>query len=187
VLKNSVRQKMLAQRRALSSAQAVAFGVAAQAQLVQLPAFQLARSVALYAAIHGEVGTDLLCQQALVQEKTVLFPAVVGHALQFRQVGNHQEMIPGRFGILEPAPGAQVWDLVEIDLFVVPGVAFDRHGRRIGYGKGFYDRTLHALEGSGRLFGLCYDFQLLEEIADVPHDVRMDGVVTEHRVICPCD
>jgi len=178
---------MLAQRRALSSAQAVALGTAAQSQLVQLPVFHVAKSVALYAAIHGEVGTDLLCKQALAHGKVVLFPAVVGHALQFRQLGALHEMIPGRFGILEPAPGAQLWDAMDIDLIVVPGVAFDRHGRRIGYGKGFYDRTLHVLEGSGRLFGLCYDFQLLEEITAIPHDVRMDGVVTEHRVICPCD
>jgi 5-formyltetrahydrofolate cyclo-ligase len=66
---------------------------------------------------------------------------------------------------------------------VVPGVAFDRSGRRIGYGKGYYDKTLHVLEGSGRLVAFCYDFQLFEEIVGEPHDVTMDIIVTETTVV----
>jgi 5-formyltetrahydrofolate cyclo-ligase len=186
-LKKTVRQQVLAQRRALSSAQIVELGIAAQLQLLQLSVFLDATSVVLYAAIHGEVGTDLLCAQATAQGKAVLYPAMVGHALEFRQVVSLEEMVPGKYGILEPTPSSSVWEPAHVDLIVVPGVAFDLQGHRIGYGKGFYDRTLHTLEGCGRLYGLCYDFQLIEEIAAIPHDVRMDGVVTEHRVIFPCD
>jgi 5-formyltetrahydrofolate cyclo-ligase len=177
----------LAQRRALSALQVHELGVAAQSHLLRLPQFLDATSIALYAPIHGEVGTSLLHDQARMLGKAILYPAVTGHALVFRQVSALAMMAPGEYGILEPPSTAEAWAPANIDLIVVPGVAFDRRGYRIGYGKGYYDRTLHPLEGHGRLFGLCYEFQLLDEITVIPHDVRMDGIVTEHRVICPCD
>jgi 5-formyltetrahydrofolate cyclo-ligase len=185
--KNAVRQRLLAQRYLLEADQAREMSVAAQQQLLELPQFSRARSIALYAAIKGEVGTELLCEAADRQGKAVLFPAVSGHSLEFRQWSHSAAMVVGRFGIAEPGADAKVWAPEQIDLVVVPGVAFDRRGHRIGYGKGYYDRTLHLLEGKDRLFGLCYDFQLIDEIPEIPHDVRMDGVVTEHRVLYPCD
>jgi 5-formyltetrahydrofolate cyclo-ligase len=69
------------------------------------------------------------------------------------------------------------------DLIVVPGIAFDVMGRRIGYGKGYYDRALHDLEGEGKLVGFCYDFQLVDEIIGEPHDVTMDMIITDKRVV----
>ena len=185
--KDAVRKSMLAQRRALSHAQIGALSAAAQQQLLALPTYRSAQSIALYAPIHGEVATDLLCAQALAEGKAVLFPVTMAHGLVFRQIFAVASLIPGAFGIYEPEAAAPAWDPTNIDLIVVPGVAFDRQGRRIGYGKGYYDRALHPLEGSGCLYGLCYDFQLLDEIVEIHHDVRMDGVVTEHRVIFPCD
>ena len=70
---------------------------------------------------------------------------------------------------------------------VIPGIAFDMTGKRIGYGKGYYDRTLHHLEGEGKLVGFCYDFQLVDAIAGEPHDVLMDLLITDKRVIRPRD
>jgi 5-formyltetrahydrofolate cyclo-ligase len=118
---------------------------------------------------------------ALASGKTLLYPAVVGEDLEFRRVCSLESLVPGKFGILEPQ-GDPV-DPAGADLIVVPGVAFDLCGRRIGYGKGYYDRSLHRLERSGRLAGFCYDFQLVQEIAGEPHDVTMDLIVTELRVV----
>ena len=185
--KNAVRKKILIQRRSLLAAQVREFSIRAQQHLMALPGYRQAQSIALYAPIHGEVETELLCEQALVEGKAVLFPVALPQGLEFRQIFSATTLVPGAFGILEPAATAPVWKPSDINLIVVPGVAFDPKGRRIGYGKGYYDRTLHPMEGSGRLLGLCYDFQLVDEIAEIPHDVRMDGVVTEHRVVCPCD
>lgn len=185
--KSAVRQAMLAQRRKLSVPLVQALSRAAQEQMQSLPIFQQARSIALYVATHNEVDTNQLCVQAMAAGKHVLYPALVGHTLEFRQHEINGSLVRGGFGIGEPPLGSPVWQPDELDLIVVPGVAFDRHGRRIGYGKGYYDRVLHTLEGSGRLWGLCYDFQLINEIIHMPHDALMDGVVTEHRVIRPCD
>jgi 5-formyltetrahydrofolate cyclo-ligase len=152
-----------------------------QGRFLELPEFQRANLLALYAPIHHEVETAAVAAEALSTGRTLLFPAVVGSELQFRQVQGLHELTPGRFGIPEPA--GEAFDPRHADLIVVPGVAFDWSGRRIGYGKGFYDRSLHRLEGSGRLVGFCYDFQLFEEIVGEPHDVTMDLIVTEIRVV----
>ena len=85
------------------------------------------------------------------------------------------------------AARCDAYDPCEADLIVLPGVAFDTKGKRIGYGKGYYDKALHSLEGQGKLIGFCYDFQLVDDIAGEPHDVKMDLLITEKRVVCPRD
>lgn len=139
--------------------------------------------IALYVPIRNEVETDDLYRLSLRAGKRVLYPAVSDKTLVFRQVDDVSDLRQGAFGIMEPKNSCRAVDPAEADLIVVPGVAFDMSGRRIGYGKGYYDSALHSLEGMGKLLGICFDFQLVEEIVSEPHDVLMDGVVTEHRQI----
>jgi len=86
---------------------------------------------------------------------------------------------------MEPCSTHRHFELEDADIFVVPGIAFDLQGHRIGYGKGYYDKALHRLEGQGKLVGLCYDFQLVDRIAGEPHDVKMDLILSEKRVVRP--
>jgi 5-formyltetrahydrofolate cyclo-ligase len=158
-----------------------------QQALIETGEFAEARIVALYAPIHNEVETAQVLHAALASAKVVLFPAVCPGGLEFRRILNPAAMRRGHFGIPEPDAACPVHSPEEADLIVVPGVAFDLSGRRIGYGKGYYDNALHRLERKGRLVGFCYDFQLVEEIAGEPHDVRMDLIITERRVIRPRD
>lgn len=179
--KRTLRAQALARRKGIGSEEAAILSRGVQERFLALPEFRHARSLALYAAIHKEVETFLVAKEAFRLGKRVVFPAAVGDALDFREVSDLAELQVGRFGILEPpgesrAPGT-------LDLIVVPGIGFDREGRRLGYGKGFYDRALHQLEGTGRLVGFCYEFQLLPEIFGEPHDVVMDLIVTEQRVV----
>lgn len=176
-----MRAATLARRRAMTPQQVASDSLALQRRFLELPEFRRARVLALYAPIHHEVETAATAEAALSAGKTLLYPAVQGHDLKFCRVDALDELAPGRYGIPEPS-GASV-DPGAADLIVVPGVAFDLGGRRIGYGKGYYDRSLHRLEGSGRLVAFCYDYQLLEEIAGEPHDVTMDVIVTELRVV----
>lgn len=172
---------MLLKRQELTPQQVSEQSLALQRAFLALPQFNRAKVIALYASVHCEVQTAAVASEALRAGKTLLYPAVVGADLEFRRVDELSELVPGRFGIPEPA--GKPHDVMEADIIVVPGVAFDLEGRRIGYGKGFYDRSLHLLEGSGKLVAFCYDFQLVEEIAGEPHDVTMDLVVTELRVV----
>jgi len=179
--KRVLRAATLAARRELTPQQVSAHSLAIQRRFLELPEFRRSAMIVLYSPVHQEVETAVIAREALSGGKAVLFPAVHGPDLKFHRVGALNELVPGSFGI--PEPSGEALNPAEADLIVVPGVAFDTYGRRIGYGKGFYDRTLHRLEGSGRLVGFCYEFQLLEEIVGEPHDVTMDLIVTESRVI----
>lgn len=179
--KRALRTDLLARRRGLPALDAQALSLELQQRFLALPEFRAAASIAFYSPIHNEVDVKFAAQQALLQGKRVLFPRVVQLELEFCPVAALADLVPGRFGILEPHGPAS--DPRSCDLIVVPGVAFDLYGRRIGYGKGFYDRALHQMEGSGRLVGFCYQFQLLPEIVGEPHDVTMDLLVTEQRVV----
>lgn len=86
---------------------------------------------------------------------------------------------------MQPSAGCAATDPARISLIVVPGVGFDLSGQRIGYGKGYYDRVLHRLEGKGKLTALCYEFQLVDSLAGEQHDVNMDRIITERRIITP--
>ena len=181
--KKSVRRTMLTHRRSLSANQFRSASILIQDALKATEEYRRARFLALYAPIHNEVDTARIAADALASGKRVVYPAVAGHGLVFREVGELASLHKGAFGILEPCPSCMVVEPEDVDMFILPGVAFDLTGHRIGYGKGYYDKTLHRLEGQGRFVGLCYDFQLIDAIAGESHDVRMDMVVTEKRIV----
>lgn len=174
---------MIEQRKALDQLELDEMGRNAQKACLDLTEFAAATVLALYAPAHNEIGTSVLVAEALGASKVVLFPAVVPGGLEFRRITDVSLLVPGRFGIPEPPSECERYNPADVDLFIIPGVAFDQACRRVGYGKGYYDRTLHQLEGRGRLAGLCYDFQLVEEIPAAPHDVQMDMVITDRRVV----
>lgn len=183
--KGKFRQTMLARRRSLSSTQVEAMGSAVQRTFMASNEFAGANTIALYAAIQNEVATADVLKRALALGKAVLYPSVSDELLHFRQVTGPGSFKEGAFGIPEPDGNCTIRSPLDADVIVVPGIVFDLAGRRIGYGKGYYDRTLHHLEGKGKLVAFCYDFQLITEIVGEPHDVVMDMIITERRVVRP--
>jgi 5-formyltetrahydrofolate cyclo-ligase len=182
--KRSLRQQMLARRRALSLEQWIESSRLAQRQLLSLVPFARAECLALYAPAHKETDTALILEEAFLAGKRVLYPAVCGDRMMFRQVEGLQSLTEGNFGILEPCPTGIDHHAGEPDLIVVPGVAFDPYGHRIGYGKGFYDRFLQHPGRAAHLIGLCHDFQLIEgAIPAEGHDIRMEIIVTDRRIV----
>jgi 5-formyltetrahydrofolate cyclo-ligase len=183
--KHNLRKQMLSRRRALSDDDARVAGNMIQQAFLGSPEFAGARTIALYSPLHNEVDTKGVMDKAVDCGKRVLFPAVCGNCLVFRCIGGHASFKSGAFGILEPDEKCSVIPVTEADIVVIPGLVFDLSGKRVGYGKGYYDRALHELEGQGKLAAFCYDFQLIGEIVDEPHDVRMDTIFTEKRVVRP--
>jgi 5-formyltetrahydrofolate cyclo-ligase len=156
----------------------------AQQQLVSLAEFERASCIALYAPAHNETDTTTVLAEAFAAGKRVLYPAVCGDRMVFRQVEGLECLAEGCFGILEPCPTGDDHQADEPDLIVVPGVAFDLSGHRIGYGKGFYDRFLQHPHRKAHLVGLCHDFQLIDgAIPAEGHDIRMEVIVTDLRII----
>ena len=136
--------------------------------------------VALYAAKGSEVDTSRIDAAARAAGYAVVYPRVsdVARSLTFHGV-TLDELAPTRFGLREPnadAPGVEVADIAA---FVVPGLAFDRAGGRIGWGRGHYDATFAAASPSALRVGLAYECQLVEHVAPEPHDVALHILITE--------
>ena len=156
-------------------------------RFICLSPLQCAQTVAVYVSTSAEVNTHEFIQHCWNQGKQLVVPCCLGKELQLFRVETWAELAPRTMGILEPKD-----ELIsridrqiaagEVDLFAVPGVAFDRHGGRLGFGKGYYDRLLSRSRSTARKIGLAFDCQILEEIPMGPQDVFMDLVVTETSV-----
>lgn len=136
--------------------------------------FQQAETVLAYWSMDDEVYThDFVNKWA--GNKTLLLPCVKGDELELRYFDGEERLQPGEgYAIPEPV-GELFTDWGKIDLILVPGVAFDKSGNRLGRGKGYYDKVLKQT-GAYKL-GVCFDFQLVERVPVEPHDVKMDRVV----------
>jgi 5-formyltetrahydrofolate cyclo-ligase len=186
--KRALRGEMRARREALSADERRARAEAACARLLGLPEVGIVdgKVVAGYVAVRGEIDPAGALAGLAVRGATVVLPRVVrvGAKLDFLGTDPGAELRPGAYGIPEPAssvlhvmPGA-------LDLVIVPGLAFDDAGRRVGSGGGYYDHTFATARGATqRLIGLCYDFQIVERCPAEAHDLPVDIVVTEARVL----
>ena len=147
-------------------------------RLEVLPLFTEAKVVLLYWSMADEVQTHAFVNK-WYKDKVLLLPCVQGDDLVLRQYTGPECLVAGeQFGIGEPT-GPEWTDLDKVELIVVPGVAFDPTGNRMGRGRGFYDRLLKSTPNAMKV-GVAYDFQLLDKIPVEPHDVPMDSVITEH-------
>jgi 5-formyltetrahydrofolate cyclo-ligase len=152
-------------------------------RLCQNPQWLQAHTILLYHSLPDEVCTHDLIRQAAAAGKRVLLPVVVKDELELREYSGEKSMKEGAFHIQEPT-GSAVTDLSIIDLAVIPGVAFTPDGRRLGRGRGYYDRLLARLTSHGSharvpyLIGICWPFQLVTTIPTEPHDICVDCVIT---------
>lgn len=138
--------------------------------------FRRAEVVLAYWSMDDEVYThDFVCKWA--GRKTILLPCVRGEELDIRYFDGKENLCPGEgYAIPEPV-GKLFTELDRIDMILVPGVAFTGSGERIGRGKGYYDKILKQTKAYK--LGICFDFQLLEELPMEEHDVKMDRVVCD--------
>ncbi len=176
--KRSIRAQYLTERKARSSESCVGSSVEIQHRFLHSELFRRAGCLALYCAIHNEVQTETIFARALEAGKTLAFPRVNAEELEFVEVQSLTGLIAGAFGVLEPQ-GTKLVPVEELDLVVVPGVAFDRTGHRLGYGRGFYDRALSACRKGSMKVGFAYDSQLLDELPSAKYDQRLSALMTE--------
>ena len=144
------------------------------------PVFQKAHVVLLYASLPDEVQTmEFIAKWQ--GRKQILLPVVVGDALEVREYAAGVSLAQGSFGIPEPRLGRVITDYSVIDLAIIPGVAFTMDGKRLGRGKGYYDRLMNQPSFSGVYkLGICYPFQLLPQLPTSSHDVSLDEILTLH-------
>lgn len=140
--------------------------------------FRQAKTVLLYYALPDEIDTTEFLRKWSTT-KQICLPVVDGENLRIKRYQSEQQLREGAFHILEPSDTYEV-PLSDIELAVIPGVAFDRNGNRLGRGKGFYDRLFSSSDNQKNIYkiGICFDFQMIEQLPVMPHDIRMDEVIT---------
>jgi 5-formyltetrahydrofolate cyclo-ligase len=182
--KRRLRRSLSQGRRAVSADEAARVAEQIAARLLAEVVVRRARRVALYAALPDEVPSRPLFDALATLHKTLLLPRVLReNELAFAVVTDWSALRPGRYGVLEPPVLAVTIEPEEGDLVLVPGVAFDRAGNRLGRGKGCYDRAFPP--GAARpplLMGVAYDLQLVDAVPHAARDRRMDAVVTQSEL-----
>jgi 5-formyltetrahydrofolate cyclo-ligase len=169
---------MRAQRRALVPDVRRAAGSAVQRLVVASPEFHRSERVVLYAALPDEVPTEEMLRAILETGRRLLLPRAAGaEQLEFAAVEDLAELVPGPFGTLEPVRSRVAETLRREDLVLIPGVAFDRSGRRLGRGGGWYDRSLSDVLSA--VYGISYEFQLIDAVPATRRDRRVAGIYTE--------
>ena len=132
--------------------------------------------ILLYNALPDEVPTQALMDQLVAQGKTVLLPCVINDTdMELRRYTGPQDLQTGSFGIQEPT-GELFTDYDTIDVAIIPGMAFDAEGHRLGRGKGYYDRFLSRVPPLYKI-GLCFSWQLVDHVPYDEHDIKMDEVI----------
>lgn len=173
-----LRQALRARRQALATGEIARAAELATCHLLSEPGWRQARTVALHLAVRGELPTAALIAAAWKEGKRVALPRMSGGPMELRLATASTVLAPGAHRIPEPPEDAELIDPSELDLVLAPGVAFDRHGGRLGQGGGDYDRLLSRLRPDCLTIGWCHDFQLVDAVPTEPHDRRVGLLIT---------
>lgn len=173
MLKNELRHNIKQQKRQFTSQQLAQLSLPVLDRL--RPLLRDAKVVLAYYSLPDEVDTHVLIDELVAEGKTVLLPKVLDDTtMELRRYTGLQDLCEGAYHIMEPV-GMTFTDLSQIDVALIPGVAFDAQGHRLGRGKGYYDRLLSLI--STKTLGLCFDFQKVAEVPVEAQDVAVDKVV----------
>lgn len=184
--KRQLRDEMGRRRRLVDPSEASRAAERAVRRLLALESVKRAGRIGMYAAMADEMPTRGLFDAVVALGVEILFPRTrADRPLDFCVVERWEELCSGTYGVLEPAAACRAERLGGGDLVVVPGVAFDALGNRLGRGKAYYDRTFppHSA-ASPILIGYGYEFQVLERVPHGDRDRRLDAIVTECEVRC---
>jgi 5-formyltetrahydrofolate cyclo-ligase len=177
--KAGLRAALLARRAALPEAEVRAASEAVCRHVAALPAFARARLVTLYAATRGEIDPAALDPLCRANGAGVAWPRVAATTpptLAFH-LAAPAELLTGTFAVRAPPASAPVAKLEELELIIVPGLAFDQGGHRLGYGRGFYDAAMRAAPRALRI-AIGHSFQLVGDLPRAEHDEPVDAIVT---------
>ena len=181
LLKKKIRKEILEKLHNINKEQKKKRVKALKEKLFSLNEFKKAKCVMFYVSKHYEVDTHGMIDESIVMGKKVVVPITLKEekTLKLSELRNREkELIEGHYGIHQPGEEhIKVVSLKDVDLMVVPGIAFDKHGHRLGHGGGYFDRFLHKAPPALFTVGLAFDFQMVDELP------RYDTDIPLHRII----
>lgn len=182
--KEALRERARAIRSKVSEEAAAKASEAVSRELIEAIDWSKARSLLAYAPIQSEIDPSGVVEAFWRRGRAVAFPAVEPKARRLlpRRATSWAELRPGPYGIPEPSPASPALPARAIDVVLIPGLAFDRRGYRLGYGGGYYDRFLPHLRPGALKVGLTYAELLWDALPVEPHDQAVDWVATEEGI-----
>jgi 5-formyltetrahydrofolate cyclo-ligase len=185
--KRALRRAMIDRRSTLTPQERAERSRAASLQLAGLPELAAARAVAGFVATSAEIDPGEALAAVGLRGATVVYPRVTAGQprLRFHRIRSATDLRAGAYGILEPQASCPEVAPQDLDVILVPGLAFDDQGHRLGYGGGYYDEVGGLVRRQGRalLVGVGFDFQLVDRCPAADGDVDIDRVVTDARVV----
>jgi 5-formyltetrahydrofolate cyclo-ligase len=200
--KRALRETVLARRAALSADDRARASAAITAKLIAQPGYLRAKCVLAYAGFGDEFDTAALLNHVLQTGKVLVLPRVDKSAdkgarqLALHQVSALKDLVDGIWNIREPRADAPLAKLTEVDFALVPGLAFDRHGGRLGYGGGYYDKLLSTTASVTKTYSetpalarlsAAFSCQIVDAIPMTSHDIYISTIITENEVITTHD
>ncbi|MBM4145340.1 MAG: 5-formyltetrahydrofolate cyclo-ligase [Nitrospira sp.] len=185
-MKKAIRKKILSKRDQIPHAIKAEKDLLIRNSLYTLSEFLDAKKILFYASFRSEVETHSMIKQTLKTGKNLILPRVYkkGHRLLLYELKDMKELNAGFMGIPEPfVPDERIVSIDDIDLVIIPGAAFDYSGNRLGYGAGYYDSLLAERKKKIPVIAIAYEEQIVDSITPEEHDVKVDIIVTDKRVI----
>lgn len=182
ILKSKIRKNLLKKRLSLVRKEIDFCNKKIVQKLAKMVEFKKAKIILAYHPIHNEIDITPLMQKT---KKIFALPRICAKSnrLHCHQVSDLKTLKTGKFNIKEPSTKHPVIARNKIDLVLTPGIAFDKNGHRIGYGKGYFDKLFKTLSTDCIKIALAYDFQIVENIPVEKHDQKVHIIITEKRII----
>lgn len=183
--KKEIRKKILEYRETIDVNERQRWDEIIFNRLINSELYKGASTIFTFASFKSEVDTHKIIEYAINDKKTICVPKIESKekGIEIFKIEGFNQLKKGYFGILEPIESCPPVDSNDLDLILMPGVAFDRSGGRLGYGAAFYDRFLSNMNKKVRKIAIAYHFQVLQDIPMYEHDVRIDGIITEEETI----
>jgi 5-formyltetrahydrofolate cyclo-ligase len=187
--KDALRKGMLHQRKNMKTDNITTFSKKIIGTLMNTPEFINSKNIMLYLSFKNEVNTYPLVTWCLDNDKIVIAPYCIESErkiVPFEINNLTNDLTKSTFGVMEPKHDIlKKANTQDIDLIIVPGVVFDIHCNRIGFGAGYYDRFLPKKSKNTITIGIAYDYQVIDNIPTNEYDVPLDFIITEKRIILP--
>jgi 5-formyltetrahydrofolate cyclo-ligase len=183
--KNDYRALMTSMRDALEHTQKSDYDKSIFNRLINCDFYNDANIIFTYVSFKSEVDTIKIIDHSLSLGKLICVPKINKHtkSMEVYRIKGFEDLDKGYFGILEPNEDCREVPADNIDLILLPGLAFDRSGTRIGYGRGFYDRYLTKCKAYVPKIALSYDFQVASKLPSNEFDIKVDAIITNKEII----
>jgi 5-formyltetrahydrofolate cyclo-ligase len=185
-LKNEIRKELITKRENVEREIIVKNSQLIEEFLFDIPEFKSSTTILFYASFRNEVDTKRMIEKSIALGKRILVPICLPETrdLILSELKSLKELVPGHYGVKEPeSQFVRPVSKEEVEVVIVPGVAFDKKGYRLGYGAGYYDRLIERLSLGCTTIGLAFEMQILNIVPAQQHDMKVDIIITEERVM----